>query len=62
LVELDGGGHGNDEAEFDDAQRIVYLEKCGYKVLRVSNPDVLIDTVRVVEVIRAALNRTEVEI
>ena len=59
VVELDGGGHGNDKAELEDAERTAYLEKCGYGVLRFWNPDVLRDTDHVVEVIRAALNRTE---
>jgi very-short-patch-repair endonuclease len=59
VIELDGGGHGNDEAEFDDAQRTAYLEKCGYRVLRVWNLDVLTDTDRVVDEVRAALSGAE---
>jgi very-short-patch-repair endonuclease len=59
LIELDGGGHGNDQAELDDANRTAYLEKCGYRVLRFWNLDVLTDTIRVVEVIRAALSGAE---
>jgi very-short-patch-repair endonuclease len=59
VIELDGGGHGNDQAEHDDAQRTAYLEKCGYRVLRFWNLDVLSDTVRVVEVIRAAFSGAE---
>jgi very-short-patch-repair endonuclease len=61
LVELDGGGHRNDQAESDDAQRSAYLEKCGYRVLRISNFDVLTDTDRVVDVVRAALSGAEEE-
>jgi very-short-patch-repair endonuclease len=57
VVELDGGGHGNDEAESDDAMRTAYIDKCGYRVLRFWNLDVLTDTDRVVGVILAALDR-----
>jgi very-short-patch-repair endonuclease len=59
LIELDGGGHGNDQAESDDAERTAYLEMCGYRTLRFWNLDVLADTVRVAEVIRAALGGAE---
>jgi very-short-patch-repair endonuclease len=59
VIELDGGGHGNDQAERDDAERSAYLEKCGYRVLRIWNLDVLTDTDRVVDQIRAALSGAE---
>src|ERR1700730_11531687 len=55
VIELDGGVHGNDRAELGDAQRAAYLEKCGYRLLRFWNLDVLADTDRVVGVIRSAL-------
>jgi len=55
VIELDGGGHGNDQSESNDARRTAFLEKCGYRVLRFWNIDVLSDTVRVVEVIRTSL-------
>jgi very-short-patch-repair endonuclease len=55
VIELDGGGHGEDRAESKDAQRTAWLEKCGYRVLRFWNFDVLTDTDWVVEVIRGAL-------
>ena len=55
VIELDGGGHGNDQAESNDARRTAYLEKCGYRVLRFWNFDVLSGTGNVVEVIRTAL-------
>jgi very-short-patch-repair endonuclease len=58
VVELDGGGHGNDQAELNDAERTAWLEKSGYRVLRFWNFDVLSDIDHVVGVIRAALEGT----
>jgi very-short-patch-repair endonuclease len=59
IVELDGGGHGNDQAELDDATRTAYLQGCGYRILRFWNLDVLSDTDGVVHMIRAALSGVE---
>jgi very-short-patch-repair endonuclease len=63
VIEIDGGGiHGNDRAELDDTKRAAYLEKCGYRVLRFWNLDVLADTDRVVGVIRSALGTLEIDV
>ena len=45
VVELDGGQHA--ERAEEDAQRTAFLERCGYRVTRFWNPEVLqqIDTV-----------------
>ena len=56
VIEVDGGGHGEDRAESDDARRTEYLEKCGYRVLRFWNLDVLTDTDRVVGEIRRSVD------
>ena len=58
VIELDGGGHGEDRAEWKDAERTAWLEKCGYQVLRFWNVHVLTDTDGVVAEIRAALGPT----
>jgi very-short-patch-repair endonuclease len=55
VIELDGGGHGDDRAELADAKRTAWLEKCGYRVLRFWNSDVLAETDWVVGVIQTAL-------
>ena len=40
VVELDGGGHYNDQSQKYDYQRTVYLEQQGLKVIRFCNLDV----------------------
>jgi very-short-patch-repair endonuclease len=49
VVELDGGGHGTDEAEARDATRSRALELAGYRVIRFWNHEVFEDTDNVVE-------------
>ena len=40
IVELDGGGHYNPEAEKKDSERTKNLEKLGLKVIRFCNLDI----------------------
>ena len=40
IVELDGGGHYNPEAEQKDSERTNQLEKLGLKVIRFCNMDI----------------------
>ena len=56
VVEVDGGKHGEREAE--DAVRTAYLESAGFRVLRFWNNEVLSDTEAVLGVIWRALNVT----
>ena len=55
VVELDGGQH--TEQVGSDAQRTVWLEARGFRVLRFWNHDVLNNIEAVKEVIRGALSR-----
>lgn len=52
IVEVDGSQHGEDA----DASRTHFLERRGYRVLRVWNHDVLVRTASVLESILAALD------
>jgi len=49
VIELDGGGHGTDEAEARDSTRSRALELAGYRVIRFWNHEVFEDTDNVVE-------------
>lgn len=40
IIEVDGGGHYNDEYVRKDGQRDLFLKKQGFKVLRISNLDI----------------------
>lgn len=53
VVELDGGQHA--EREVEDAVRTTYLQKLGYRVLRVWNHDVFEQMEAVLEAIHNAL-------
>ena len=53
IIELDGGHHAMQSA--DDAERTIYLNRLGYKVLRFWNNDVLCNTEGVLERIRLEL-------
>jgi len=50
VVELDGDSH-NESNYQDDVKRQAWLEKSGYRVLRIENDDVLKDLDAVLEVI-----------
>ena len=49
VIELDGGGHGTDEAEARDSSRSRAIERAGYRVIRFWNHEVSEDTDNVVE-------------
>ena len=49
IIELDGSQHCEDEAMEYDAIRTAWLEKHGYKVLRISNLEVMMNFVAVTE-------------
>ena len=40
IIELDGGGHFNDESEKADSDRTAQLEKLGFSVIRIANNDI----------------------
>ncbi|HEX7264128.1 MAG TPA: DUF559 domain-containing protein [Candidatus Dormibacteraeota bacterium] len=56
IIEVDGGGHGEDAQEALDARRTAELEKLGFRVLRFWNTDVLTDVGNVTEIIYEELN------
>jgi len=41
VIELDGGQHGNDEAEARDLIRTAEIERCGFRVIRFWNHEVI---------------------
>ena len=53
IIELDGGQHAN-RINYDD-QRSLFLEQCGFKVIRFWNNDVIENTEGVLEAIRLAV-------
>ena len=58
IVEVDGDQHGADEALVYDATRTARLEALGYRVLRFSNRDVMLETESVLDTIYAAVVAT----
>src|SRR5207237_3372346 len=54
VIELDGGQHFSDESEQADAARSAVIEAKGFKVLRVSNHDVMRNRAGVLEIVAAA--------
>jgi very-short-patch-repair endonuclease len=56
VVELDGGQHFSEAAEKLDATRSAAIEARGYRVLRFSNHDVMINRAGVLETIAAAID------
>ena len=55
VIELDGGQHFSDEGERADARRSAIIEAKGFKMLRFSNHDVMINRAGVLETIAAAV-------
>lgn len=56
IVELDGGYHFTEEQQKEDAIRQEWLEQQGYKVLRLTNEQVLFDTDKSIKEIKNHLN------
>jgi very-short-patch-repair endonuclease len=55
IIELDGGQHFSNRAEQADEKRSAAIETKGFKVLRVSNHDVMTNRTGVLEAISSAL-------
>jgi very-short-patch-repair endonuclease len=55
VIELDGGQHFSDVQEAADARRSVTIEAKGFRVLRFSNHDVMINRAGVLETIATAI-------
>ncbi len=55
VVEVDGSQHGDDSGQVNDAKRSDWLEREGYRVIRVWNNDVIHNIEGVLELIFAAL-------
>ncbi|MCA1456439.1 endonuclease domain-containing protein [Bradyrhizobium sp. BRP22] len=55
VVELDGGQHFSDQGERADAARSAVIEAQGFKVLRVSNLDIMTNRAGVLQTIAAAV-------
>jgi very-short-patch-repair endonuclease len=55
VVEVDGNQHGFDRAAPYDAKRTGYLESQGFRVLRFTNRDVMVEIDSVLDTILAAL-------
>ena len=57
VIEVDGDTHGSDGAIYHDARRDTFIANQGYRVLRVSNGDVMRNLDGVMTAILAALNQ-----
>ncbi|WP_456766965.1 endonuclease domain-containing protein [Bradyrhizobium sp. USDA 3650] len=55
VIELDGGQHFSDEGERADARRSAVIEAKGFRVLRFSNLDVMINRAGVLETIATTI-------
>jgi very-short-patch-repair endonuclease len=55
VIEVDGGAHNAPDRQLDDAERQVWIESRGYKVLRFRNADVEREIRAVVRVIAAEM-------
>jgi very-short-patch-repair endonuclease len=55
IIEVDGGVHALDQVALRDFERETWLKGRGYRVLRVSNDEVMSDITSVLERIVAAL-------
>jgi very-short-patch-repair endonuclease len=55
IVELDGGQHGLDEEKKRDEERTARIERCGYRVMRFWNFEVLQNLGGVLEAIAGAV-------
>ena len=57
IVEVDGGYHAELKQQEADVMREEKLEKMGFRILRFTNEEVLLDTENVLEQIEESLNR-----
>jgi very-short-patch-repair endonuclease len=58
VIEVDGGQHGEPDAQHTDDGRDAWMESHGYRVLRFWNHDVLTDTDSVVETVYNVLTES----
>ena len=59
VIEVDGGGHAEDNRMAADAQRTAFLSSHGYRVLRFWNNDVLSNVEGVMTLIHEAINEQQ---
>ena len=59
IVEVDGGHHGEEAQMKTDAERTLWLETKGYRIIRVQNSDVLNNLDGVLEYLLTQLQRSE---
>ena len=57
IVEIDGGYHQTIEQQEDDAIRTRQLEQKGYRLIRFTNEQILMDTENVINQLKVSLNR-----
>lgn len=56
IIEIDGGYHFTEEQQENDAIRQKWLESQGYKILRFTNEQVLVDTDKTIDAIKEILD------
>ncbi len=59
IVEIDGGYHFTEEQEKEDTIRTEWLERQGYKVVRFTNDQILMETNKITEILKSSLNRED---
>ena len=59
IVEIDGGYHYTEEQQKKDKERQDWLEQKGYKILRFTNEQVLLDTDKTIETIKNKIKSYE---
>jgi very-short-patch-repair endonuclease len=57
IVEIDGGYHFTEEQQKEDSLRDEWLESRGYKVVRFTNEQILLDTENIINKLKVTLNR-----
>ena len=57
IVEIDGGYHHTGEQQEDDGIRTQQLEQKGFRVVRFTNEQILMDTENVINQLKVSLNR-----
>lgn len=57
IVEIDGGYHFTEEQQKEDSLRDEWLESRGYKVVRFTNEQILLDTENIINKLKVSLDR-----
>lgn len=55
IIELDGGQHNTEEGKRKDKERIIWLEKNGYRILRFWNNELISDLDAVLSIVQESL-------